>query len=206
VSWPLVYHGAALASCAHLLSGTIGEVIVPSSFYGWEELSQPWASSPILDPWWSGTRLTVSYDETHWTRAEKVAALRDDDVAMAHLRVCWVNRHGRYNCGECEKCQRTRLALRAAGGEWRCQTLEPPAAAEVRYLRLEHPDAADAARKNLAALRAMPHGTRDAGLERALRRAIAVSAVRGAVPDAARPLYERAAGAVHRVRGRLSGR
>lgn len=51
---------------------------------------------------------------------------------MEHLRVCWKNPDGAFNCGECEKCLRTRTNLRAGGAEGRCATL--PARLDVREL------------------------------------------------------------------------
>jgi hypothetical protein len=45
------------------------------------------------------------------------------DVAMRHLRVCWENRDGTYNCGTCRKCIRTQIALRIAGRLEACETL-----------------------------------------------------------------------------------
>jgi hypothetical protein len=44
-------------------------------------------------------------------RAMKLAALVDEEVVQRHLRVCWENRTATGNCGECEKCVRTMLAL-----------------------------------------------------------------------------------------------
>lgn len=56
------------------------------------------------------------------TRIEKLRHLKDDPVAMAHLRVCWYKR-GVYNCGTCPKCVRTIVNLDLAGGAGRCRTL-----------------------------------------------------------------------------------
>ena len=42
---------------------------------------------------------------------------------MRHLRVCWENRDGSYNCGTCKKCLRTMIALRIAGKLDACETL-----------------------------------------------------------------------------------
>ena len=45
-------------------------------------------------------------------------------VALEHLRVCWENLEGAYNCGRCEKCIRTMVNLTVAGALDRCQTFD----------------------------------------------------------------------------------
>jgi len=44
-----------------------------------------------------------------------VALLASQPAAQAHLRVCLVNWDGSYNCGRCEKCLRTMVAMEALG-------------------------------------------------------------------------------------------
>jgi hypothetical protein len=44
-------------------------------------------------------------------------------LPMEWLRVCYKNPNGIYNCGRCEKCMRTMIALRAVGAQGRCKTL-----------------------------------------------------------------------------------
>jgi hypothetical protein len=46
-------------------------------------------------------------------RTRKLAALVRDPVALEVLRVCWHD--AGFNCGKCEKCVRTRVALRLLG-------------------------------------------------------------------------------------------
>jgi hypothetical protein len=48
-------------------------------------------------------------------RSTKVGLLAQNDVVRNHLRVCWRNPQNGVNCGVCEKCVRTRLALLAHG-------------------------------------------------------------------------------------------
>mgnify|MGYP002632687869 FL=1 len=51
----------------------------------------------------------------HVTRLEKIRAIAGERIVQQHLRVCWQNLHGRLNCGVCEKCVRTMLALDTCG-------------------------------------------------------------------------------------------
>jgi hypothetical protein len=48
-------------------------------------------------------------------RIQKTRAIASWPAAHANLRVCWENRGGALNCGECEKCLRTLVGLRLAG-------------------------------------------------------------------------------------------
>jgi hypothetical protein len=123
-NWGTHTHGSALASVAHLLSGMIGKVYVPSSACRDEVF--PWGSHAALDPLWGSEALEVVYDIDDATRADKTFAIARHDAALKHLRVCWQNAEGAYNCGRCEKCMRTMVTLQVAGALERCGTFDAP--------------------------------------------------------------------------------
>lgn len=66
--------------------------------------------------------LELVVDSLDCTRHDKVAALADCTTALQHLRVCWEMPGSNLNCGRCEKCLRTMVALDAAGILDRCPT------------------------------------------------------------------------------------
>lgn len=119
--WGARYHGAALATVGLLLSEHLSKVIIPSSF-STEDL-HPWGSHPLTDPLWSASHLTIEHHGEETQRFEKVAAISTDPIAMRHLRICWRNTGGSYNCGECEKCLRTMTELYLSMSLERCATL-----------------------------------------------------------------------------------
>ena len=119
--WGTTYHGAALAGVAHLLVQSFGEILIGGT-HTFSDLF-PWGSHPISDPLFSGDRLRVVHDGCDADRVEKTIAVAASDVAMRHLRVCWENRDGTYNCGQCRKCIRTQIALKIAGRLEACETL-----------------------------------------------------------------------------------
>jgi hypothetical protein len=87
----------------------------------------PWGSHPLTDPLWSTESMTVVHDGAEATRIEKVMTeIAPSEVALEHLRVCWQNRGGRYNCGECEKCLRTMVTLQVAGVLDQCRAFDRP--------------------------------------------------------------------------------
>jgi len=107
------YHGAALATVALALSPTVTRCFIPSSFpYNYLRL---WGSHPLLDPLWGTENLVFDHDGCEASRFAKCKRIGPDPVAMRHLRVCWKNPQGAYNCGQCEKCIRTHTLLLAAG-------------------------------------------------------------------------------------------
>ncbi|PWH06475.1 hypothetical protein DEO23_05760 [Brachybacterium endophyticum] len=111
-SWPLIAHGAALASVGHLLSARFGRMLMPGSYTFADTFA--WGTHPILDHRWSTDRLSVVDDGNGSDRVTKIVGLSRDPVAQRHLRVCWQNT-GKYNCGECEKCKRTMITLAVEG-------------------------------------------------------------------------------------------
>ncbi len=104
-----LYHGAVLAGIALALG--LSRTYVPSSF-AWDQLI-PWGSHPITDPLWSTESVEILHHGVEARRIDKLRRLGGDEGALALLRVCPANTV--YSCGDCEKCLRTRVALRLLG-------------------------------------------------------------------------------------------
>ncbi len=111
VGWHM-YHGAALATAAHLLRNEVDRVIIPSSA-AYDEL-YPWGSHPLTDPLWSGG-VEIVHSGAEVSRTEKTQAIIHEPAAQQALRVCYENPNEAYNCGRCEKCLRTMTTLAACG-------------------------------------------------------------------------------------------
>ena len=170
VSWELC-HGAALASVGLLFQERLRRILIPST-HSYADLTA-WGSHPLLDPLWSTELTEFVHDGAHATRVEKCFALADSEIALRHLRVCWENRDGRYNCGECEKCLRTMIGLEAAGVLERCLTLPYPIDTEaVAAMTLGGGNKRAYATQNLAALE---QSGDHSDLRAALRTAISAS-------------------------------
>ncbi len=112
-SWAEHGHGMALASVARSLAGNIGEVIIPGSDPLVSKV--PWGTRPETDPLYSDNSLAVIHDACDAERMDKVERLAREPLALKHLRVCWENIDGAYNCCRCEKCLRTMCTLDALG-------------------------------------------------------------------------------------------
>lgn len=117
--WGPVMHGPALGGVG-LLLGNRWRTVLTSSFL-LEGDDDAWGSTPLTDALLStsATR-TEPYGETR-DRLEKLAFVTRTPIALDTLHVCWEERSER-NCGRCEKCFRTMLALEIVGVRERCST------------------------------------------------------------------------------------
>ncbi len=109
------YHSALLLSLGHFLTRRFSELSIASSDYigGFH----PWGSHPLIDTYYSSSDLRILHDATRLTRFEKVKLLADWPEALKLLNVCvnWTAPEQGFNCGECDKCLRTMVALLACG-------------------------------------------------------------------------------------------
>ncbi len=127
VDWSRLAHGAALAGVAHALSGGYCAALIPSSA-GYRDL-RFWGSHPLTDPMLSSSRLEIVHDGAAFMRVEKTEYVARSPLALRHLRVCYRDPEGG-NCGRCNNCYRTMLALEALGA------LERSATFDRRWLEL----------------------------------------------------------------------
>jgi hypothetical protein len=141
-------HGPAMAAIALLLAPSCGRVLIPST-NTYAELSAR-GSHPLLDHLWSTERCRIEHHGAYLTRARKIARLAECQDALEVLRVCW-RQVDRYNCGICEKCLRTMVALEAVGELERCSSFSVPLDLNaVAQLRFHDPELPIFWRENLA--------------------------------------------------------
>lgn len=107
------FHGAILGATAHAFARRLTRVLIASS-ETIPTLSPSYGSHPLLDPHYSSCDLRIHHDNLRLTRLEKTRLVAEWDVALQNIKVCGPNYPGA-NCGRCEKCIRTMLALLALG-------------------------------------------------------------------------------------------
>jgi hypothetical protein len=168
VSWKY-YHGSRIASVGLLFQHLFCKVLIPATFDQGNLF--PWGTHPQLDPLWSTELVEFEHHGVEVTRPKKVAAISNSDMAMQWLRVCFKDPHA-YNCGRCEKCLRTMIALQASGALKRCKTLPDNLSLEaVANLNLSSEAARAFARQNLEVIETRESEATLAGtLAEALRR------------------------------------
>lgn len=173
VDWGHVGHGPGLATVGHLLAPAFERIYIGSTFYYGDLF--PWGSHPLLDPLWSSERLELVHHGCGTRRIDKVGFIAGFDAALENLRVCQRAPGTEYqggvvvNCGECEKCIRTMIALEVAGKLSQCATFDLPLEARrVRKVKV-YPEIRDFHVESLEALRS--RGLRP-DLQRAMERAL----------------------------------
>lgn len=114
--WWYKFMGAALAAVAHAFAGRWSVVSIAGDYDIPNQ--RPHGSHPILDPNYGSSDLRIRHDGIALTRFAKTKLVAGWHEGLQHLRVCnqfKLYRHGKLNCGKCEKCVRTMLALVALG-------------------------------------------------------------------------------------------
>jgi hypothetical protein len=102
-------HGQALAASALFFRRSFGRFHVPSSYRAGRY--PKWGTHPELDPLLSTEALRFSHHGDEANRVRKLEKIVRFSEAFGRLRVCWIQNLGLRNCGECEKCIRTMIAL-----------------------------------------------------------------------------------------------
>lgn len=114
--WIHEFMGATFAAVAHAFSSRLSTLSI-NSCHDIPNL-MPYSSHPLLNPYYSSSDLRIRHEGIHLSRLAKTELVAGWDLALQHLRVC--NKSEGYssemlNCGKCEKCVRTMLALQALG-------------------------------------------------------------------------------------------
>jgi hypothetical protein len=114
--WLNEYMSASFSSIAHAFNKRWGSFSVNSS-HDVPNLI-PHGSNPLLTACYSSWDLPVKEEGISYSRFQKTKLISKWDIALQNLRVCNVTdayQEGLLNCGKCEKCVRTMLALLACG-------------------------------------------------------------------------------------------
>ncbi len=90
----------------------------------------PWGSHPDLDTLWATERTTSHLDGVEVTRTDKVREIACSELALTRLKVCWRDDIDT-NCGRCEKCIRTQIALAIVGALERAPVFVEPLTVEA---------------------------------------------------------------------------
>jgi hypothetical protein len=128
-------HGPALLATALFFKHRLSEFHIPSSY---TEGSYPrWGSHPDLDPLLSSESMRFVHHGSHVNRVQKLELVTRSPLSYGRLRVCWIQDIGLKNCGVCEKCVRTQIALDIVGELAKYKTFENAALdhSQIRGLR-----------------------------------------------------------------------
>ena len=113
--WLNEYMSASFSSIAHSFSKRWGNFSINSS----HDIPNliPHGSNPLLTACYSSWDLQIKEEGISYSRFKKTQLISNWNIALQNLRVCnetKLYRSGAMNCGKCEKCVRTMLALVAS--------------------------------------------------------------------------------------------
>lgn len=169
--WGTILHGISLASVGLLLQKEFSIIYIPAS-HDYSNLF-PWGTHPILDHLWSTEHTRFIHDGAEATRLQKVELISKYGTALQHLRVCWRNIGGKYNCCKCEKCLRTMISLYGCGKLEACPTFpEPLSISRVAKMKLKGKNTRNFARENIKKLEHMENAR---SLRKALKQSLRTS-------------------------------
>lgn len=114
--WLKQYMGATFGAAIHALSGRFSLFSI-NSCHDIPNLI-PYSSHPLVNPYYSSADLRIRHEGINFSRYEKTRIISDWQVAIDNLRVCNDSRTYQQeilNCGVCERCVRTMLAMLCCG-------------------------------------------------------------------------------------------
>jgi hypothetical protein len=122
------FYGPVLIGAAHVYGNLFKKFFIPSSRDYAQILTWSSSSDPTTDPLLSSEALEIIHHGAAYRRVEKVEAIRDWEIAQAHLRVCPPNDLdiNLLNCSRCEKCVRTMIPIYALGKMDKFKTFHRP--------------------------------------------------------------------------------
>lgn len=104
------WFGPALAAVGHCLPEAYRRILISSSYS--EAAAVPCGSLWWIDPLWSSETRRFEHFGERFERLDKIEAIAGNELVQKHLRVCWQSSNEEVNnCGRCEKCVRTLLAI-----------------------------------------------------------------------------------------------
>ena len=124
IPWGSIGHGSAMAAVALALQQKYRRVLIPSSD-GYLETGL-WGTHQSVDHFYSTTGMKVVHDSPARSRFERVELIATYPQILPSLRVCWRSQ-SEVNCGNCEKCLRTMIALELCDVLEKTTSFSPPA-------------------------------------------------------------------------------
>jgi hypothetical protein len=107
------YFACPLIAIAHFFAPLFDRVIIAGDIDF--EIQPLMGATLLVDQLWSSERLEIVDWGGRFSRERRVEMIAANPVARRHLRTCWENKGGAYNCGRCRKCHLTMISLELQG-------------------------------------------------------------------------------------------
>jgi hypothetical protein len=113
VKWGMT-HVLGIAAVLHMFHRQLGSGVIADDL-PYDTQVTPWSSNAITNQMLGCGGFPIRTTGASWSRTQKAGVVAANPVVMDHLRVCYERPELGGNCGECEKCFRTKLNFRGAG-------------------------------------------------------------------------------------------
>jgi hypothetical protein len=113
IKWGMT-HVLGIAAVLHLFHRQFGGGVMADDV-AYDTQVTPWSSNAITNQMLGCGGFAIRSTGAAWSRTEKTSAIATNPVVLDHLRVCYERPELGGNCGECEKCVRTKLNFYAIG-------------------------------------------------------------------------------------------
>ena len=113
VKWTMT-HALGIAAVLHLFHRQFGSGVLADD-NAYDIQITPWSSNAITNQMLGCGAFPIRPAGAAWSRTQKAGAVATNAAVLEHLRVCYEQPELGGNCGECEKCFRTKLNFRGAG-------------------------------------------------------------------------------------------
>src|SRR6476619_3279522 len=138
VKWGMT-HVLGIAAILHQFHRAFGKGVIADDV-AYDSQVTPWSSNAITNQMLGCGAFSIRTAGAAWGRTEKAATVAANPAVQQHLRVCYERPELGENCGECEKCLRTKLNF-SANGIRLVPTLGRPITVEdVRLMIPRHSD------------------------------------------------------------------
>ncbi len=113
-----MFHTLNLAMCLHFVSPAYGFGVIAAGYELAEQFNvHPWGENRAIVEQFGTPAFPISYLGQELGRTARARAIASDPRGLVeHLSVCWQDTQTGGNCGDCEKCVRSKLNFAAAGG------------------------------------------------------------------------------------------
>jgi hypothetical protein len=139
IKWGMT-HVLGIAAVLHQFHRAFGKGVIADDV-AYDSQVTPWSSNAITNQMLGCGAFSIRTAGAAWGRTEKAATVAANPAVLNHLRVCYERPELGENCGECEKCLRTKLNFYANGIRL-VQTLGRPITVEdVRLILYRYIDA-----------------------------------------------------------------
>jgi 7-cyano-7-deazaguanine synthase in queuosine biosynthesis len=138
IKWGMT-HVLGITAVLHLFHRQFGGGVIADDV-AYDTQVTPWSSNAITNQMLGCGGFGIRTTGAAWSRTQKAAAVAANPAVLEHLRVCYERPELGGNCGECEKCVRTKLNFYAVGVPSMRTLGRPIALADVRRTIPSHFD------------------------------------------------------------------